>query len=149
MSDRTRSMVAIGVIVAAVAVIVGVLAGDPGTPRDRVEHLASRLKCPVCESESIADSPSALARDLKDLIAERVEQGWTDREILAFFVATYGEQVLLDPPGGARTAALWVLPVLAVGIGLVVIAGRRSRTPTTASSESRDAVDRALEERGR
>ena len=56
------------------AQVVAVLAGTAPTPENRVEQLATRLKCPVCESESIADSPAQVARDSYDLIAERVAE---------------------------------------------------------------------------
>jgi cytochrome c-type biogenesis protein CcmH len=98
------------VITLSLGLIITVLATSPASDADRVAHLASILKCPVCASESIASSPSDLARQLHVVIGERVAEGWTDDEVIAFFVSTYGDDVLLDPPGGGRTALLWVLP---------------------------------------
>lgn len=128
MTERTRSLVALGVIVASLAVVVAVLSSSEPTDADRARALAARLKCPICESESIADSPTGIARDLYELIEERVADGWTDDEIVDFFVITYGEQVRLDPPLDARTAALWLIPALAVGAGLVAILARRAQS---------------------
>jgi len=103
-SERIRSWVAVTVIAACAGLIVAVLATADPSPADRVEALATRLKCPVCQSESINDSPAQLSRDLKALIADQVADGWTDQQIVDFFIATYGEEVLLDPPAGGRTA---------------------------------------------
>lgn len=149
-SERTRNLVAVAVIAASLVVIAGVLATSPAADEDRVQALATRLKCPVCESESIADSPAELSRELYALIEERVDQGWSDDEIVAFFVSTYGEEVLLDPPGDARTVLLWVLPLLAAGIGvtLVLVRSRPGETVPLTDAE-RARVARALEERRR
>ena len=146
MSERARNWTALGVIAASIAVIVAILAASDPSPADRVEALASRLKCPVCQSESINDSPAQLSRDLKQMIADRVAQGWTDDQIVDFFVATYGEEVLLDPPGTGRTALLWVLPALMGVAGLAVIATRVRRGSRDLSDEERRRVAAAIEE---
>jgi cytochrome c-type biogenesis protein CcmH len=130
MTERVRTVVAVAVMAVALGVTVVSLATGEPSEADRVAALAERLKCPVCASESIADSPSSLARDLYDLIAERVADGWTDDEIVDSFVATYGEEVRLDPPFDARTIALWLVPLLVLSIGLGVILRRRSRVAT-------------------
>lgn len=146
MSDRARTWIAAVVIGASLATIVGILATDDPSPRDRVDALASKLRCPVCDTESIADSPSAIARDLQDLIAEQVADGWTDQEIIDFFIATYTERVLLDPPAGGRTAFLWIAPLVALAIGTVIILGRRRRSRSTRqlTPEERRRVEAAL-----
>jgi cytochrome c-type biogenesis protein CcmH len=145
MTERSRTAVALLVIGAsALVVAVALLASEP-SDADRAHDLASILKCPACESESIADSPSAIARDLYDLIAERVSEGWTDDDIVAFFVATYGEQVLLDPPADRRTIALWLLPVIVLVGGVFVVVARRSRVPVRdLSAEERRKLDAEL-----
>lgn len=145
MSERARTWVALAVIAASLATIVAVLVADDPSSPDRVHALASRLKCPVCDSETIADSPTDLARDLQDLIAEQVADGWTDQEIIDFFVATYGEHVLLDPPTGGRTALLWIAPLVVAAAGVVVILGLRARRSTRRlTDEERRKVDAAI-----
>lgn len=148
--ERIRNLVAVAVIAASLVVIAAVLATSPAADDDRVQALATRLKCPVCESESIADSPAELSRELYALIEERVDQGWSDNEIVAFFVSTYGEEVLLDPPGDARTVLLWVLPLLAAGIGVILVLVRSRPGETVPLTDAERArVARALEERRR
>jgi cytochrome c-type biogenesis protein CcmH len=136
------------VITLSLGLIITVLATSPASDADRVAHLASILKCPVCDRESIASSPSDLARQLHVVIAERVAEGWTDDAVIAFFEATYGDDVLLDPPGGGRTAVLWVLPVLAAITGVIVVATRRRRgTAPLLDEADRRRVEAALRER--
>jgi len=144
MPDRIRNVVAVVVLAASAVVTVAALASSDPSPEDRVAHLATRLKCPVCESESIADSPADLSRDLKDLIAEQVADGWTDEEIIDFFVASYGEEVLLDPPAGGRAAVLWIAPLVALALGIAVILGRRARRPRSLDADEERRVDDAL-----
>ncbi len=146
MSERARNWTALAVIAASLAVIVGVLAAAPRSDADRVEALASRLKCPVCQSESINDSPAQLSRDLKQLIADRVSEGWSDRQILDFFVTTYGDEVLLDPPARGGTLLLWLLPLLLAAAGIGVIATRVRRSTRELSDEERRRVAEALRE---
>lgn len=147
MSERIRTIVAITVIGLSLGVVIAVLAGGPTGPGDRVNALAVRLKCPICDSESIADSPAQVARDSYDLIAQRVDEGWTDDEILGFFVSVYGPSILLDPPARGATAILWLAPIAALAVGGVVIAGRIGKGAGTVSDEDRRRIAAELEAR--
>jgi len=146
MRERVRSWIAVAVIGVSAATIAIILTTDEPSAQDRVASLAGRLKCPVCASETIADSPSDLARDLKDLIAEQVADGWTDREVVDFFIATYGEEVLLDPPASGRTALLWVAPLAVLVAGLaVILARRRGRVVRDLTADERRRIETAME----
>ncbi len=148
MSERVKNLTAIGVIVASLAVLVIVLVSSPPSDADRVHHLATVLKCPICANESIASSPADLARELLVVIEERVADGWTDDEIVDFFIATYGDDVLLDPPSGGRTALLWALPLLAAAAGVaVVITRRRVGAVPVLDDADRRRVQAALHDR--
>lgn len=148
MSERARTWTALAVIVASLAVIIGVLAAAPPSDAHRVEALASRLKCPVCQSESINDSPAQLSRDLKQLIADRVSEGWTDTQIVDFFVATYGNEVLLDPPARGGTLLLWLLPIVLAASGIAVIITRVRRSSRDLTADERRRVAEALGDGG-
>lgn len=122
-ADRLAWLVA-GV---AVVTIVWGLLTVPAAPADRVEAIAARLRCPVCQSVSVAESPSDTARAMRDIITEQVSEGRSDEEIIAFFVDRYGEWIVLAPPPRGGTLLLWLLPPAALVVGLVVAAGRRRR----------------------
>ncbi len=130
MSERLRNLATIVVVVVALGVIVGGLwpRGTPSAdPAARAYSLEVRLKCPICAGESLASSQTGLARDLRAYIEERIAAGASDEEILADFVARYGEQVVLDPPGTGWGAALWLVPGLVAIVGVAVVLGRRRR----------------------
>lgn len=113
-------------LVAAAIVVYGMVAAEGGS-RDRAAVLADRLRCPVCQSESVADSVSQTARDMRSLIDEMIAAGRSDDEIETFFVARYGEWILLDPAPTGRGLLLWALPVGALAVGALTIASRRRR----------------------
>lgn len=125
MSDGLRKIAA-GLITVALAaiVVVGIAIGDP-TPQDRVKALGSSIKCPVCQGEAIADSPSETATAMMEVVAEKVDEGLSDEQIFEYFRLRYGDGILLDPPFRGRTLLLWLLPVGAVGVGVLMILGRR------------------------
>src|SRR5512142_905462 len=94
----------------------------------RARELSRELRCMVCQNQSIDDSEAPLARDLRLLVRERLTKGDSDRQVLDFLVARYGEFVLLKPRLELQTLLLWGLTpaaLLAGMIGLVVMARRR------------------------
>ena len=94
----------------------------------RARELSRELRCMVCQNQSIDDSDAPLARDLRLLVRERLKAGDSDRQVINFLVARYGEFVLLRPRFEWQTLILWSAPpgVLAVGgIALFVLARRR------------------------
>ena len=125
--DRRRATAVVTAVLALI-LLVGVALADP-QPRDRVADLAARLRCPVCQAESVADSPSDTARAMESRIADLVADGRTDAEIVDFFVDRYGDWVLLDPPARGANLALWIAPALAgvAGVGLIAATVRSRR----------------------
>ncbi len=125
--------VAVWLVVPAVALVVIVVGLWPSQstadPQARAHALAVSLKCPICAGESIAASQTDLAEDLRRLIAAEIADGSSDEEIRTLFVASYGEQVLLDPPAGGWGIALWALPLLLGVIGAGAISRLRRKEP--------------------
>ena len=86
----------------------------------RARALSTILRCLVCRNESIDESHASLARDLRILLRERLAEGDTDTEAVAFLVDRYGEYVLLKPQmRGANLILWWAGPAMFVG-GLIV-----------------------------
>jgi cytochrome c-type biogenesis protein CcmH len=100
----------------------------------RARALSQGLRCMVCQNESIDESHAPLARDLRLLVRERIQNGDSDAEVRDFLVARYGEFILLEPRLSARTWLLWSVPalVLIAGVGGIALALRR-RTPVPAA----------------
>jgi cytochrome c-type biogenesis protein CcmH len=96
----------------------------------RARVLSKELRCMVCQNQSIDDSDAPLARDLRLLVRERLKDGDSDRQVIDFLVARYGEFVLLKPRLSLHTALLWLgPPATLIGgvLALLFIARRRSR----------------------
>jgi cytochrome c-type biogenesis protein CcmH len=96
----------------------------------RARALSKELRCMVCQNQSIDDSDAPLARDLRILVRERLQGGDSDRQVLDFLVARYGEFVLLKPRFTWHTALLWLGPPATLIGGIVVlllVARRRNR----------------------
>src|SRR6187401_2626115 len=74
----------------------------------RARVLSQELRCLVCQNQSIDDSDAPLARDLRILLRERLQAGDSDRQVIDFLVARYGEFVLLKPRFSWHTALLWL-----------------------------------------
>ena len=85
---------------------------------ERAREIGRQLRCMVCQNQSIFDSNSGLAKDLRVLVRTRMEAGETDTEILGYIADRYGDYVLLEPRFTAQNAVLWAAPVLALGLGL-------------------------------
>ena len=113
----------------------------------RARALSRELRCLVCQNQSIDESNADLAHDLRILLRKRLLAGDTDRQVLDYIVARYGQFVLFDPPFEPATYLLWLTPpvlVLGVGLSLVVRARRRRAdhrlTPLTEEEGARAAL---------
>jgi cytochrome c-type biogenesis protein CcmH len=111
---------------------------------ERARALSRQLRCLVCQNQSIDDSDADLARDLRQLVRERLVAGDSDEEIIAFLTARYGDFVLLKPPVKPATWGLWFGPfaVLLVAAGGIVVYLRR-RGPRATASAPLSAEERA------
>ena len=88
---------------------------------DDVRRIAKQLRCPVCESVSVADSPSELAGQMRGVIRVKLEAGQTDQQIVDYFVAAYGDSVLLEPPRRGLALAAWLGPAVGLLAGFAIL----------------------------
>jgi cytochrome c-type biogenesis protein CcmH len=110
-------------------------AADDPQLNERVMELAANLRCLVCQNQTIADSPAELAVDLKKQIREKMKQGMSDREIIDYMVARYGDFVLYRPPLKGSTILLWFGPLLFLAAGLAALFYRLARRRKDAGME--------------
>ena len=115
----------------------------------RIRQLEEKLRCLVCQNQSLADSNAELAGDLRREVRDQVAAGRSDDEIVSYLVQRYGDFVLYEPPFKATTALLWVGPFLlfAAAVGFLLVAVRRRRNapqePALVPDEKR-LVERVL-----
>ncbi len=145
-------------VLAALIAVVLVLALAAGAPNGkpslstRVEQVATQLRCPVCQGESVYDSPSSLAAAMRSIIRQRLHSGQSEGQVKAYFVSRYGQWVLLAPPGTGIGRLAWLAPPAAILIGLIVVAfaltrWRRNKYGiSTAGSESPEEVQALREQ---
>ncbi len=83
----------------------------------RARNLQRQLRCLVCQGESIDESGSPFAADVRQLVRQQIAQGHGDRQIEDFLVARYGDFILMKPPVQPDTWLLWLAPFLVLGAG--------------------------------
>jgi len=111
------------------AVTPGEVLKDP-VLEARARALSEELRCMVCQNQSIDDSDAPLAHDIRVLLRERLAAGDSDRQVLDFLVARYGEFILLKPRFNWHTALLWgAAPGVLILGGLLAFTVFRRRRP--------------------
>ena len=107
-------------LVLACALAPATAVAQDGSLDQQVFEVARQLRCPVCVSESVADSNARVSIEMRELIQQQLAEGRSEAEILAFFQRRYGDWILLEPPRRGIHLVVWLLPVIA---GVVAVAG--------------------------
>ena len=87
----------------------------------RARDISKNIRCMVCQNQSIDESNAPLARDLRILIRNQIQEKKTEKEIYKFLTDRYGDFILLKPPFKLTTLALWFLPLAFVLLGIFII----------------------------
>jgi cytochrome c-type biogenesis protein CcmH len=143
-----------GILALAAALAAGPVAAGEAVPTEmdpvkaaRAVKLAEKLRCLVCQNQSIADSNAELANDLRGQIREQIAAGKSDDEIVKYMVDRYGDFVLYQPPFRPTTLLLWAGPALLLAGGaFLLFRNLRRRTPADVvlSEEDRKRAERLL-----
>jgi cytochrome c-type biogenesis protein CcmH len=118
----------------------------------KIRSVASMLRCPVCQGESVYDSHADVAVEMKRLIADKLKAGETTEEILTYFKDRYGNFVLMEPPAEGLHWVIWVFPIfMALLGGLFLIQNLKSGARELNESklddfDSQDSSDQDLSE---
>lgn len=144
----------------ALAAPGGVLAVQPDEVLDdpaleaRARDISAELRCVVCQNQSIDDSNAEIARDLRLLVRERLTAGDTNKQVLDYVVARYGDFVLLRPPWQPNTYLLWLgPPIMAIVIATLAVLFLRTYQrrrgaglgPEPLSPDDREELDALVE----
>jgi len=113
---------------------------DPALEQ-RARALSAQMRCLVCQNQSIDDSDAPLAKDLRVVIRERLTAGDSDDQVKAYLVNRYGQYVLLKPPFGPETWALWLTPFLLVGFGAAYVLTRPRRAAEHSAERALSAAE--------
>ncbi|MDH3402315.1 MAG: cytochrome c-type biogenesis protein CcmH [Acidobacteriota bacterium] len=113
----------------------------------RAYEIGSLLRCPVCQGLSVADSPVDAAVSMQAKIRRLVAAGYSEEQILAYFEGSYGEFIRLSPKPEGFNLVVWILPVVAVLVGLGIVARRvRAVARPAAAGEDLEAYRRKVRE---
>lgn len=125
------------------------LALDPGEMFDnpaqeaRARDIGRQLRCLKCRNQSIFDSNAGIAKDLRVVVRERMIEGDSDSEILAYVSERFGDYVLLKPRMAAHTYALWSTPLVLLGLGSFFLIMYLRGRPLAAGAQALSDEDRA------
>jgi cytochrome c-type biogenesis protein CcmH/NrfF len=130
----------------------GFVAGLVGAPRGaklagpdldrRTNEVGAKVRCPVCQGSTVADSPSQSARNMKEEIRQLLAQGFDEEQIISYFEKSYGEFIRLEPRASGVTWLVWLLPGAALLVGAWFIRGSLRRRPARATPLIDDAPAR-------
>jgi cytochrome c-type biogenesis protein CcmH len=115
---------------------------------DQAWRIAQELQCPICQGQSVAESNSQLATQMRALIREKLAAGESREAILQYFVDRYGETVLMSPPRRGFSAFAWVTPYIGVlaTVGFLIWVVRRRSTHESGDAEDSAQLDPYLAE---
>ena len=88
---------------------------------NKTREIGQNIRCLVCQNQSIDESSSQIAKDLRILIKEKINTGSTDKEIYDYLSDRYGDYILLNPPLKTNTILLWFLPFIILILGLFLV----------------------------
>ena len=129
-------------LVAAFWSLLSLNASAHKTLDQRVYEVGSQLKCPVCQSESVADSPSLIAQQMRGVIRQQLQAGRSEQQVMQYFINTYGEQIAWSPPWQGFTLLAWLVPIalILIGAGLLFLTLREWRTIAPVSVDADEKV---------
>lgn len=108
-------------VVAGIWTMTAIRAAQPQTLDQRAYDVGSQLICPVCNGESVADSSSQVAADMRSVIYEKLKAGESEQQVLKYFHDHYGDTILEQPPLRGFTLLIWLGPIVILLAGLVVL----------------------------
>ena len=146
---RWAPWLTLGVVV-VVALAVGVHRGGHLGTDAETTHLASEVRCPVCQGETAAQSNTPASIQIRDQIRQELVAGESPSSILAGLEASYGQSILEKPPAHGIGLVVWVAPIIAAALAVVGLALAFARwrpgREASVSDEDRALVDRFLHE---
>lgn len=142
--------VAVVLLIGVVWLVTAISAAQPKTLDQRTLEVAQQIQCPVCNGESVADSPSLKAAEMRSVIRQQLADGRSEQQVLDYFQGVYGNDILESPPQQGFTSLIWLMPVLmllAGGVAVVTVARewqRQARVAAATQAREDDLDDVAL-----
>jgi cytochrome c-type biogenesis protein CcmH len=123
MERRHQLLIALAVAAFVAAIWSFVLLHNPvqQTLDQRVQNVASQLKCPVCQGESVASSQATIALQMRGVIRQQLQDGRSEQEVIQYFQASYGDSIMWSPPWQGFTLLAWLVPIALLLGGAILL----------------------------
>ncbi|HEU5349496.1 MAG TPA: cytochrome c-type biogenesis protein [Ktedonobacterales bacterium] len=120
---RPTFIIPVGIVllIGAVWLVTAISAAQPKTLDQRTLEVAGQIQCPVCNGESVADSPSLKAAEMRSVIRQQLAEGRSEQQVLDYFSQVYGSDILESPPRQGFTSLIWLMPVLMLVAGVAAV----------------------------
>jgi cytochrome c-type biogenesis protein CcmH len=134
-------------LIGAIWLFTAISSAQPKTLDERTLAVAHQIQCPVCNGESVADSPSLKAAEMRAVIRQQLSEGRSEQQVLAYFSQVYGNDILESPPRQGFTSLIWIMPVLIMLAGSIAVVAlarewqRQARVVGVSADADDDADD--------
>lgn len=118
---RRLLLVLLSLIAIFFVTAVAAYAQEKNPTDDQVNAVAKKLYCPVCPNTPLDVCETKACEDWRAQIRDQLSAGWSEQQIIDYFVAQYGERVLAEPQRSGFTSLVWMLPLLAVLFGVILV----------------------------
>ena len=95
---------------------------------NKIKKLTLELRCMTCQNQSVYDSDSEFANDIKNIVKEKFDEGLSEKEIKMFLTERYGEYILFKPYFNLKNMLLWISPFLILLVSLGFFAKKLKKT---------------------
>ncbi len=118
----TKILLALILTLLFAGMLVGAVSAQQPTPSDdQVNRIAKQLYCPVCENIPLDVCPTTACAQWRELIREKLADGWTEQQIKDYFVLQYGDRVLGTPPAKGINWLVYLVPPIAILAGVYIL----------------------------
>ena len=129
------------------ALLTGMASAQAPSPSDdQVNQVASQLFCPICDNMPLDVCPLEACHAWRELIREQLADGWTEREIKAYFVAQYGDRVLGEPPRSGLNWILYLVPPLILLTGLILMISKMKHPEQRQTDLNSELVEHKIQQ---
>lgn len=157
MPNMNKKLILLLLVIAASLIAVTVVYAQdeqPGYPTDNdVNLVAKKLYCPVCPNTPLDVCETKACQDWRAQIRDQLSDGWSEQQVIDYFVAQYGERVLAEPQRKGFTSLVWFLPLIVVLIGLGIVYEvlknwkRQKLVPVVASASPASSISKEILEK--
>lgn len=134
------------VFLAGLAISLPVRAQQPTPSDDQVNALARQLYCPVCNNTPLDVCPTKACAQWREMIREKLQQGWSDKQIKDYFAEQYGEQVLDTPSSEGPNRVIYIVPAILLLVGAAIAAYYIRSSHRLAKSNAATSADNLPED---